>query len=169
MRAENFKKLFGFVFFFLPILVTASDYFVYSYVDKLYDKAEEMRGELSIYAKQLAQLEDRIGFYKEIFGKLDLRTFTDAPKSGVELFSLVQRHLAANGILSRVIDEESSGSSQGDRGVKISFEGPYDSLVKTLADWRELDVALRLRRLSIEEYGDSMVKGDTVLETVFGK
>lgn len=169
MREDNLKRFFVFIFLLLPILVIAANYFIYSYVEKLSAKTEELHGELSIYGKQLALSEEKIGFYKEIMGKLDLKSFSDVPESGVGLFSLVQRHLTSNGVLSRVIDEESRKSPQGDRGVKISFEGPYDSFIRTLADWRELDVALRVRRISLSGYGDQMVKGDIVLETVFGK
>ncbi|SMG08163.1 hypothetical protein [Dethiosulfovibrio salsuginis] len=162
MRAALFTSLFLF-----PLLFLGLSWFMFSRVTELGEEIGRVQKELSLYGRQVMSTERRITMYKDVLAAVNLGT-SETPESGVELFSIVQRHLTANGVLSRVIDEAGKPTPQGDRGVRISFEGAYPAFIRTLADWRQMEVALRVKQLSITGQGD-LVKGDILLETIFGK
>lgn len=168
MNDKLFKKTLYLSMFLLPTLFLGLSFHISSKLTSLAEEISLTKKELSLYGRQIRSAEERISMYKEILSKVDVGS-SDIPENGVELFSLVQRHMTANGVLSRVIDEAGQSTPQGERGVRISFEGPYPSLMRTIADWRHMDVALRVKQLSITGHGEQMVKGDILLETIFGK
>ena len=153
--------------FLFPVLFLGVSWFISSKVTELVQEIDRVQEELSINRRQVISTERRITMYKEVLSSVNLGS-SETPESGVELFSIVQRHLTANGVLSKVIDEAGQPTAQGERGVRISFEGSYPAFIRTLADWRQMDVALRVRQLSITGQFE-LVKGDILLETIFGK
>lgn len=162
MRVTLFISLFLF-----PVLFLTLSWLISSQIVGMGYEIERVQEELSLYRRQVMSTERRIKMYKDVLASVNLGA-SEIPESGVELFSVVQRHLTANGVLSRVIDEAGQPTAQGERGVRISFEGSYPAFIRTMADWRQMDVALRVRQLSIAGQGE-LVKGDILLETIFGK
>ncbi len=168
MNDRIFKRTLYASVFLLPMVFFVLSWYVSSKLTSMAEEISLTKKELSMYGKQVKSAEERISMYKEILSKIDMGG-SEVPENGVELFSLVQMHMTANGVLSRVIDEARQSSTQGERGVRISFEGSYPSFMRTIADWRQMDVALRVKQLSITGHGEQMVKGDILLETIFGK
>lgn len=168
MNDRIFKRTLYLSVFLLPVIFLSFSWYVSSKLTSIAEEIYLTKKELSLYGRQVRSAEERISIYKEVLSKVDMGG-SEVPDNGVELFSLVQRHMTANGVLSRVIDEAGQSTPQGERGVRISFEGAYPSFMRTIADWRQMDVALRVKQLSITGHGEQMVKGDILLETIFGK
>ncbi len=168
MNDRLFKRVLFLSMFLFPVMFLGLSLYASSKLTSIAEEISLAKKELSLYGRQVRSTEERIFMYKEILSRVDMGS-SDVPENGVELFSLVQRHMTANGVLSRVIDEAGQSGPQGERGVRISFEGAYPSFMRTIADWRQMDVALRVKQLSITGHGEQMVKGDILLETIFGK
>ncbi|EFC92289.1 hypothetical protein Dpep_2267 [Dethiosulfovibrio peptidovorans DSM 11002] len=169
MREDRWRKIFAAATFVLPIAFLSLVLGMTSHVEKLQGRLTSAQQDLRILQRQALSAERRISMYKDILGPIADASAINGPQNKVDLFSLVQRQLTANGMLSRVIDEAYRKDGPGDQGVKISFEGPYPSFIKTLADWRRLDVALRVKDITLAGFKEQLVRGDIVLETVVGK
>ncbi|PIE54973.1 MAG: hypothetical protein CSA35_03680 [Dethiosulfovibrio peptidovorans] len=134
---------------------------------------DQLRHQKELQQRHVLLTERRIKNYKEILGALEEARTLDVPVNDVNLFSLVQKQLTINGMLSRLIDETKGTVTTDDlhpsKGVKISFEGPYEGFIRTLADWRKLSIALRVQHLVLSQHEGNFVRGDIVLETVTGR
>ncbi|MCF4150390.1 hypothetical protein L2W58_01035 [Dethiosulfovibrio sp. F2B] len=169
MTELSWRKVFAIATFAVPLLILSLALILTSHVERLQEELLSVQRDFDVLKRQTLSTERRISMYKEIIGPISDASVVNSPENEVDLFSLVQRQLTANGVLSRVIDEASMKGNTGDQAVKISFEGPYSSFIKTLADWRRLDVALRVKSLTFGGFKDKLVRGDIVLETVAGK
>jgi hypothetical protein len=57
-------------------------------------------------------------------------------------------------------------ASAGRNAVAIDFEGPYYAILETLADWRNMEVVVRVGNLSLRSSGAAMTSGNATIETV---
>ena len=53
--------------------------------------------------------------------------------------------------------------------MQIDFEGPYYSFVRTLADWRDMKVAVRLTSVALNSVENGDAKGVAVIQSVLKK
>lgn len=108
--------------------------------------------QIVVFKKSIAQLE---GYQMKI------------PENEVDFYSLVQQEMTRNGVRSNVV--KPVNVEEGRRGVQIDFEGPYYSFVRTLADWRDMKVAVRLTSVVLNSVENGNAKGVAVIQSVLRK
>jgi hypothetical protein len=108
--------------------------------------------QIGVFKKSIAQLE---GYQMNI------------PENEVDFYSLVQQEMTRNGVRSNVM--KPVNVEAGRRGVQIDFEGPYYSFVRTLADWRDMKVAVRLTSVALNSVENGDAKGVAVIQSVLKK
>ncbi|MDI9370855.1 MAG: hypothetical protein GX181_04495 [Synergistaceae bacterium] len=139
----------------------------------LMKKTEELRSvenSLRVQKKQTElQIDEKlrqIEVYKKAIARLE-RYQIELPENEVAFYSWVQQKLTDNGLRSDMV--KPSSSKEGRNGVQVDFQGPYYSFVRTLSDWRNLKIALRLSSVRIEAMDDGGAKGIAIVESVIVK
>lgn len=170
MTEKAWKVFYVLALFLLVFFFALSFYLMGARISELQSSIKDIQGERSVYSRQTKNNSQRVKLYKEELTRFQEDRLS-IPANEVDLFSIVQKELTANGVLSRVIDQTGvqKNSKSGETAVKISFEGPYQSFIRTLADWRNLNVALRVKSAVINGYKNDIIRGDIVLEAVVGK
>ena len=118
----------------------------------LEQQAKEQMRQIEIYKKAIASLEKyQLGI----------------PQNEVDFYAWVQQELTRNGVRSNVV--KPIPSAGGRSGVQIDFEGPYYSFVRTLADWRNLKVAVRVSSVTLNSVDEVNAKGVAIIQSVLKK
>lgn len=170
MTEKRLKILYVVVLLLIPLAFFMVSNSIRTEMYSLESSLKNVKKEIAVYSRQNSETSEKIRIYKKILALFQTDKLS-VPENAVELFSIVQKELTSNGVLSRVIDQTGARrkSLQGETDVKISFEGPYQSFIRTLADWRRLKIALRVKSAVINNYKENMVRGDLVLSAVVGK
>lgn len=156
----------GIICLILLVLFFGLLYGEYHYVFMMEEKkvaARDLRTETMILERQAQMQMRQIEVFKRGIAELEGYRM-DIPEDEVDFYSWVQRELTKNGIRSNVV--KPVAVQPGRNGVQIDFEGPYYSFVRTLADWRNMKVAVRLTSVALHSVEDGNAKGVAVLESV---
>lgn len=116
-----------------------------------------------VLERSVEQKTKQVAVYKKAISQLQQYQL-DIPVDEVDFYSNVQQQLNNNNVRSNRI--RSARASKGRSAVAIDFEGPYYSVIQTLADWRGMDVVVRVSNMSIRSSGDSMTSGNVTIESV---
>lgn len=119
---------------------------------KLDQQAKEQMEQIDVFKKAIAQLE---------------RYQLGIPENEVDFYAWTQQELTKNGIRSNVVKPATTPA--GRSGVQIDFEGPYYSFVRTLAEWRNLRVAVRVASVTMNSVDGENAKGVAVIQSVLKK
>lgn len=124
---------------------------------------DSLRRTRMVLERSVEQKTKRVSVYKKAIA--DLKQYQlDIPLDEVDFYSNVQQQLNNNSVRSNRI--RSVKASGGRNAVAIDFEGPYYAILETLADWRNMDVVVRVGNLSLRSSGEAMTSGNATIETV---
>lgn len=125
---------------------------------------DNLRRTRMVLERSVEQKTRRVSVYKKAIA--DLKQYQlDIPLDEVDFYSNVQQQLNNNSVRSNRI--RSVKASAGRNAVAIDFEGPYYAILETLADWRNMDVVVRVGNLSLRSSsGAAMTTGNATIETV---
>jgi hypothetical protein len=113
---------------------------------------EQKTKQVTVYKKAIAELE-----------KYQL----DIPDDEVDFYDKVQQEMTDNAVRSnRITAAKAKG---GRNAVAIDLEGPYYNILRTLADWRGMDVVARVGSLSLSNGENGMTNGKVIMESVLKK
>lgn len=158
------------LWFFLFLLLVGGlawgqDYFI-NEMTILKNSIYDLRRESMILEQQAKEQMRQIEVYKKAIASLE-KYQLGIPQNEVDFYAWVQQELTKNGVRSNVVKPVSS--PEGRSGVQIDFEGPYYSFVRTLADWRNLKVAVRVSSVTLNSVDDVNAKGVAVIQSVLKK
>ncbi len=128
-------------------------------------KIDSLRKREAILSRSIRENTRLVTIFKKALSELD-RYKLGVPEDQVDFYSNVERELTANGILVKSIQPTKAG--QGQSAVRVQFEGLYYSILKVIADWRGLDVVVRMREISLDSDKGGFARGTVVLESVLG-
>jgi len=124
---------------------------------------DSLRRTKMVLERSVEEKTKRVSVYKKAIA--DLKQYQlDIPLDEVDFYSNVQQQLNNNSVRSNRI--RSVKASAGRNAVAIDFEGPYYAILETLADWRNMDVVVRVGNLSLRSSGEAMTSGNATIETV---
>lgn len=119
----------------------------------------------AVLSRSIRENTRLVGVYKKTLSELE-RYKLSVPVDEVDFYSNVERELTANGILVKSIQPTKAPAGQS--AVRVQFEGLYYSILKVIADWRGLDVVVRMRDISLDSDKGGFARGTVVLESVLG-
>lgn len=128
-------------------------------------KIDSLRKQEAILSRSIRENTRLVSVYKKALSELE-RYELSVPVDEVDFYSNVERELTANGILVKSIQPTKAPSGQ--TAVRVQFEGLYYSILKVIADWRGLDVVVRMRDISLDSDKGGFARGTVVLESVLG-
>ena len=126
----------------------------------------DIRTESMILEQQAMEQMRQIEIYKKAIASLE-KYQLGIPENEVDFYAWVQQELTKNGVRSNVV--QPIASADGRSGVQIDFEGPYYSFIRTLADWRNLKVAVRVSSVTLNSVDDVNAKGVAIIQSVLKK
>lgn len=155
-------------FLFLSIVggLAWGQYYFISEMTVLKSSIRDLRTESMILEQQAKEQMRQIEVYKKAIASLE-KYQLGIPQNEVDFYAWVQQELTRNGVRSNVV--KPIPSADGRSGVQIDFEGPYYSFVRTLADWRNLKVAVRVSSVTLNSVDDVNAKGVAVIQSVLKK
>lgn len=161
------KDALSFIVFILIVAGIAWGQFFF--IGEMKDLKSEIRGlkTLSMKLEQQAQEQmKQIDIYKKSIARLE-KYQLGIPQNEVDFYAWVQQELTRNGVRSNVVKPVNTPA--GRSGVQIEFEGPYYSFVRTLADWRNLKVAVRVASVNMNSVDGENAKGVAIIQSVLKK
>ena len=156
-------------FLIFILLVAGLAYGQFSYIGEMKELKSEIKSLKTLSMKLELQAREQmkqIDVYKKAIARLE-KYQLGIPQNEVDFYAWVQQELTRNGVRSNVV--KPANTPAGRSGVQIDFEGPYYSLVRTLADWRNLKVAVRVASVSLNSVDGENAKGVAVIESVLKK
>lgn len=128
-------------------------------------KIDDLRKREALLSRSIRENTRLVTVYKKALSELE-RYKLGVPEDEVDFYSNVEQQLAVNGILVKSIQPTKAGSGQ--TAVRVQFEGLYYSILKVIADWRGLDVVVRMREISLDSDKGGFASGSVILESVLG-
>jgi hypothetical protein len=128
-------------------------------------KIDDLRKREALLSRSIRENTRLVSVYKKALSQLEHYKL-GVPEDEVDFYSNVEQQLTANGILVKSIQPTKAGPGQS--AVRVQFEGLYYSILKVIADWRGLDVVVRMREISLDSDKAGFARGTVVLESVMG-
>lgn len=156
---------------FLLLLVVSAGmlwgaFFLVGEIQRLRITEKDLRTQTMETELQAAERTRQIEVFKRSIAQLE-RYQIQIPENEVDFYSWVQQELTRNGVRSNVV--KPANSPQGRRAVQVDFQGPYYAFIQTVADWRNLKVALRVSSVKMDSVDGETVKGVAIVESVLKK
>lgn len=159
------------LFFLLFLLIVGG----IVYGENVYlEEMKTLKGEIRTLRTQSMRLEQQareqlkqIDVYKKAIARLEQYQL-GIPENEVDFYAWVQQELTKNGVRSNVV-KPANAPPAGRSGVQIDFEGPYYEFVRTLADWRNLKVAVRVSSVNLSAVDGENAKGVAIIQSVLKK
>lgn len=156
----------GILFFLFAVSVAALVYGQDFFMNRMLERKAEsraLRTESMTLETETKEQVRQIEVFKKAITVLEGYQL-GIPENEVDFYAWVQQELAKNGIKSNSVKPAKGG--QGRSAVQVDFEGPYYSFVRTLADWRNLKVAIRLVSMNLTSINGETGKGSAIIESV---
>lgn len=115
------------------------------------------------FERAVEQKTQQVAVYKKAIAELE-RYQIDIPEDEVDFYDKVQQEMTDNAVRSNRISAAKAGG--GRNAVAVDLEGPYYNILKTLADWRGMDVAVRVSKLDLDTGENGMTRGKVTIESV---
>lgn len=128
-------------------------------------KIDALRKREAILSRTIRENTRLVSVYKKALAELE-RYKLGVPVDEVDFYSNVERELTSNGILVKSI--QPAKAPAGQTAVRVQFEGLYYSILNVIADWRGLDVVVRMKDISLDSDKGGFARGSVVLESVLG-
>lgn len=165
MRLPGRKPTLLLLFFVVLGVILFTEYRLSRFVIAERQKIDSLRQREAILSRTIRENTRLVSVYKKTLGELE-RYKLGVPADEVDFYSNVERELASNGILVKSI--QPTQASAGQTAVRVQFEGLYYSILNVIADWRGLDVVVRMKDISLDSDKGGFARGTVVLESVLG-
>lgn len=149
--------------FVVSVGIISGSYYLLKQIQELRATERSMLTQKMQLELQMAEKVRQIEVFKRAISRLE-RYQVQLPENDVDFYSWVQQKLTDNGVRSNVVKPAKSPAER--EAVQVDFQGPYYSFVRTLSDWRNLKVALRLASLRLESIDGGAAGGVAIVESV---
>lgn len=163
MKGPNKKSLLGLILILLFGLVIYGEFIFSRNVIESKKKLDTLTRNQLTLERSVEQKTKQVAVYKKAIAELEQYQL-GIPEDEVDFYDKVQQEMTDNTVRSnRITAAKASG---GRNAVAIDFEGAYYDILQTLADWRGMDVVVRVSRLSLNPGGEGLSRGKITLESV---
>ncbi len=163
MKGPSKKTVLGLI---LIILFGLTIYGEYSFSLKVIESKKKLdtlkRNQLTL-ERSVEEKTKQVAVFKKAIAELE-KYQLGIPEDEVDFYDKVQQEMTDNTVRSNRITAAKAGG--GRSAVAIDFEGAYYDILQTLADWRGMDVVVRVSGLNLSSGTDGLSKGNITIESV---
>jgi len=163
MKTPSKTTFLAFLLIILAVLLVFGEYKFSTMVIESKQKLDSLKKTSMLLERTVQQKTQQIAVYKKAIAELE-KYQLDIPEDEVDFYDKVQQQLTNNTVRSNSI--RGSKAAKGRNAVTIDFEGPYYAVLQTLADWRNMDVVVRVSSLSLNSLQESLARGNITIESV---
>lgn len=163
MKGPNRKTLLGLILIILFGLIIYGEYSFSSLVMESKKKLDSLKRNQLTLERSVEEKTKQVVVFKKAIAELE-KYQLGIPEDEVDFYDKVQQEMTDNTVRSNRITAAKAGG--GRNAVAIDFEGAYYDILQTLADWRAMDVVVRVSSLNLSSGGEGLSKGKITIESV---
>lgn len=163
MKGPNKKSILGLLILLVFGLVIYGEYIFSRNVIDSKKKLDTLKRNQLTLERSVEQKTRQVAIYKKAIAELE-KYQLGIPEDEVDFYDKVQQEMTDNTVRSNRITAAKAGG--GRNAVAIDLEGAYYDILQTLADWRGMDVVVRVSGLSLNTGAEGLARGKITLESV---